>query len=201
MVGTYTPEALPPLAAYTAIAAGPGIGTGTTSNTFIEGLLRKCQQALVLDADALNTISANRKLLKLLPVDTILTPHPGEFKRLAGEWSNDEEKLKLQLQFSKEHGVVMVLKGAHTSVSTPDGLLFFNSTGNAGMAKGGSGDVLTGIIASLRAQHYSALQAALLGVYIHGLAGDLSAEHLGQTAMNAGDIIRYLPPAFKQLEK
>lgn len=201
MVETYTPEALPPLAAYSAIAAGPGIGTGDTTNVLLEGLLKNCQQPLVLDADALNIISAQRKLLKLLPPDTILTPHPGEFKRLAGEWNDDEEKLNLQMQFTKEHQVVVVLKGAHTSVSTPDGQLYFNSTGNAGMAKGGSGDVLTGIIASLRAQHYTALQAALLSVYIHGLAGDMAAEHLGQTAMNAGDIIRYLPQAFKQLEK
>lgn len=190
---------LPSLSTYSAIASGPGIGI--VSNDFTEGLLKNCQQPLVLDADTLNTISAKRKLLKLLPPDTILTPHPGEFKRLAGEWNNDEEKLNLQMQFSKEHQAVVVLKGAHTSVSTPDGQLYFNSTGNAGMAKGGSGDVLTGIIASLRAQHYTALQAALLGVYIHGLAGDMAAEHLGQTAMNAGDIIRYLPQAFKQLEK
>ena len=189
------------LAAYTSIAAGPGIGTSTNTHAWLQSLLKNCQQPLLLDADALNIISSDRKLLKQLPVDTILTPHPGEFKRLAGEWSTDEEKLNLQLQFSKEHRLIVVLKGAHTSISTSDGHLYFNSTGNAGMAKGGSGDVLTGVIASLRAQHYSVLQAALLGVYIHGLAGDLAAEHLGQTGMNSGDIIRYLPQAFKQVEK
>jgi NAD(P)H-hydrate epimerase len=181
---------------YSAIGAGPGIGTGDIATSFIENILANARQQLVLDADALNVLSEHPFVLKKLPAYTILTPHPGEFKRLAGTWSNDVEKIEKQLAFSKEYNAVVVLKGAHTSVSTPDGRVYFNSTGNPGMAKGGSGDVLTGIITALAGQGYEPATAAITGVYIHGLAGDFAAEKVGLTGMTARDIIHYLPSAF-----
>ncbi|MBP6730733.1 MAG: NAD(P)H-hydrate dehydratase [Chitinophagales bacterium] len=185
---------------FSAIGIGPGIGTEKDVVGFFQNLLKASRAPMVLDADALNILSEYKSLLKLLPGNSILTPHPGEFKRLVGDWIDDMEKLKKQVAFSKKYKVVVVLKGANTSVSSATGQLYFNSTGNAGMAKGGSGDVLTGIITSLLAQKYTPLHAALLGVYVHGLAGDLAREEFGYTAMNASDIIAALPAAFKQLE-
>lgn len=186
---------------FTAIAVGLGIGVTKHTTDFLGKFLKQCKAPLVLDADALNIVAANKKLLKLIPPNTVLTPHPGEFKRLVGHWKNDLEKIEKQVAFSKKHKVVVVLKGAHTSVSAPDGKVYFNSTGNAGMAKGGSGDVLTGVIGSLLAQGYSPLQAAQLGVYVHGLAGDMAYEEMGATSMKAGDIVSHLSNAFKTLEK
>ena len=185
---------------YTSIGVGPGIGTADETVAFLEELLKQCKQLLVVDADALNILSANNKLRDSLPANSILTPHPGEFKRLVGEWADDLEKLDKLKAFAARYNVVVVLKGANTCVASADGTLHFNSTGNAGMAKGGSGDVLTGVITALLAQGYTSLNAAIIGVYIHGLAGDYAAENLGQTGMHAGDIIAYLPKAFKQFE-
>ncbi|HLP20679.1 MAG TPA: NAD(P)H-hydrate dehydratase, partial [Chitinophagales bacterium] len=123
---------VPDLKPYTAVAVGPGIGKEPAVHSFMQKLLSACQQPMVIDADALNIIAENKKLLKLIPENSILTPHPGEFKRLVGEWSGDLDKLKLQTEFSKKYKVVIVLKGAHTSISTPQGKIYFNSTGNAG---------------------------------------------------------------------
>jgi NAD(P)H-hydrate epimerase len=190
---------LPDLKPFSAIGIGPGIGTDAPTVALLYGLLKAYKKPLVLDADALNILSAHKGYLKLLPAGSILTPHPGEFKRLAGEWKDDFDKLKRQCDFAKKYKVVVVLKGANTSVAMPDGALYFNSTGNAGMAKGGSGDVLTGIITSLLAQKYTPQQAAIIGVYLHGMAGDIADNRLGQTAMNAGDIIAGLPEAFLSL--
>ncbi len=191
---------IPELDKYSAVGVGPGIGTETETREYLEKLLAACSKPLVMDADALNIISANEKLLALVPENSILTPHPGEFKRLTGEWSDDSDKLERQKAFSKKHKVILVLKGAHTSVSTPGGKMYFNSSGNAGMAKGGSGDVLTGVITSLLAQHYTPEQAAILGVFVHGLAGDFARDESGETSMNASDIIHHLPKAFQELE-
>ena len=137
--------------------------------------------------------------MKLLPEGSILTPHPGEFKRIVGFWNDDFERLEQQMAISKEYKIYIVLKGAHTSISTPDGKVFFNSTGNPGMATGGSGDVLTGIITALLGQKYSPLDASILGVYLHGLAGDLAVNLIGEMSLTAGDIIDYLPQAFREL--
>jgi len=191
---------VPNLKAYNALAAGPGIGTDSNVYGFIRDLLNTYRAPMVLDADALNIIAEHPKFMRLIPENSVLTPHPGEFKRLTGNYKNDFEKLKQQIAFSKKHKVVLVLKGAHTSVTDPAGNIYFNSTGNPGMAKGGSGDVLTGIITSLMAQNYAPADAAALGVYLHGLAGDLAKEELGETAIKAGDIIYYLPKAFKSIE-
>ncbi len=193
-------DEMPTLDKFSAIGVGPGIGTGKEVVAFFQNLLKAGKAPMVIDADALNILSEHKALLKLLPANSILTPHPGEFKRLVGDWKDDLEKFKRQLAFSKKHKVVVVLKGANTSVSSASGDLYFNSTGNAGMAKGGSGDVLTGIITSLLAQKYTPLHAALLGVYVHGLAGDLARNEFGATAMNASDIVAAQPAAFKRLE-
>jgi NAD(P)H-hydrate epimerase len=136
-----------------------------------------------------------------LLVDCIFTPHPKEFQRLAGTWENDFERLEIQRAFSVKHNVIIVLKGAHTSISDPDGNIYFNSTGNSGMATGGSGDVLTGILTGLLAQGYSAKEAALLGVYIHGLAGNLALEEQSKESLIASDLIGYLGKAFRRLHQ
>ncbi len=156
---------------------------------------------MVFDADALNILSENKTWLSFLPHYSILTPHPKEFERLAGKWSHDFEKLDMLRSFASKYGVVTVLKGAHTAVCTPAGRCYFNSTGNPGMATAGSGDVLTGIITGLLTQGCSPEKAAVLGVYLHGLAGDLAAKQLGQRSLIAGDLIDFLGKAFKKLDK
>lgn len=147
---------------------------------------------MVIDADGLNNLSENKQLLELLPVNTILTPHIKEFDRLAGESVTDKERLEKQRAFSMKYQCIVVLKDAKTCICSPDGEQFFNTTGNAGMATGGSGDVLTGIITGLLAQGYHPLLAALIGVYFHGLAGDKAAEQKGMNALIASDICDYL---------
>ena len=181
------------------IGIGPGIGLGEQALRFIEYFLKYSNKPLVIDADGLNLISLNNYLIKLIPAKSILTPHPKEFERLAGQWSNDYERLEKQRGFSITHNIYIILKGAHTSVSTPEGFVFINSTGNPGLATAGSGDVLTGIITSLLAQNYSPEQACILGVYIHGLAGDIAETEIGQQSLMASDIINYLTEAFKEL--
>jgi len=186
---------------FSAIGIGPGIGTDEKATASLEKILKQSNRSLVIDADALNIISKNKKLLKKIPTNSILTPHPKEFERLAGKSKNDFDRHELQLSVSKKHNVIVVLKGAHTCITTPDGRSFFNSTGNPGMAKGGSGDVLTGMITSLLAQGYTSEDAALLGVYLHGLAGDLAAEKMGMDGMVAGDVIKSIPDAWRNIRK
>ena len=137
--------------------------------------------------------------MKLIPHNSILTPHPKEFERLTKNVSNDFERHQLQIEFSKEYKVYLVLKGAHTCITTPDGKSYFNSTGNSGLAKGGSGDVLTGLITGLLAQGYTSFEASLIGVYVHGLAGDMTKEEKGEVAMIPTDVIENIPNAFKRL--
>jgi hydroxyethylthiazole kinase-like uncharacterized protein yjeF len=192
------------LAGITAIGMGPGIGTLNSTKQVLKNLLSTIKAAdnspsLILDADALNILSMNKELLSHLPAGTILTPHPKEFTRLAGETKNYFERHELQIQFSKQYKVWVVLKGAHTCTTSPEGRAWFNSTGNAGMAKGGSGDVLTGVITSLLAQGYDSYQAAVSGVYLHGLAGDIAASQKGMDGMIAGDIINCIPEAFVKI--
>ncbi len=191
---------VPDLSAFSAIGIGPGLGTDLQTQAALKQLLQTEVKKLVLDADALNILSINPEWIQLLPENSILTPHPKEFERLAGASQNSFDRLQKQIRFSVNHKLIMVVKGAHTCITLPDGCAFFNSTGNPGMATAGSGDVLTGIILGLLAQDYSPEDAALLGVYIHGLAGDLAAGKLGQHALIAGDIIDYLGDAFKHLE-
>jgi len=193
-------SSLPELTNYTAIGIGPGIDKKEVTHLALVELMYAKPSKLVLDADAINILAENMLEITLLPENTILTPHPKEFERLAGPFENTYGRLQLQLQFSVQYKVIVICKGAHTCITFPDGKVFFNSTGNAGMATGGSGDVLTGIILGLLAQEYSIQDAALVGVYLHGLAGDLAARRLGQHAMIAGDIIDELGEAFLSLE-
>ncbi len=190
--------ALPELSGKT-IGIGPGIGTEKGTQNAFHQLLKKANASMVIDADALNILSQNPNWINLIPQNSILTPHPKEFERLVGSWANDFERLEIQRNFSIRHQVILVLKGAHTSISSPDGNIFFNSTGNNGMATAGSGDVLTGILTALLAQSYPSLHAAVLGVYIHGLAGDLALNAQSLESLTASDIIDNLGNAFKQL--
>jgi NAD(P)H-hydrate epimerase len=137
--------------------------------------------------------------LKKIPANSVLTPHPKEFERLFGKTENDFARLQLAQQKAKELSLVIVLKGHHTSIATPAGKVYFNSSGNAGMAKGGSGDVLTGIITALVCQQYDVVQAAILGVYLHGLAGDIAAEKYSHEAMIATDIVENIGEGFLAL--
>lgn len=177
------------------IGIGPGIGMEPSTAELLHHLIRNSQRSMVLDADALNLLAQNEEWLGLLPVGSILTPHPKEFERLTGAVKSDEERLEKLRAFAKAINCIMVLKGAYSVIALPNGNLIFNGSGNAGMATGGSGDVLTGIITSLLAQGYSSEHASLIGVHLHGLAGDLAAQ-VSMEAMVAGDIIDHLGPAF-----
>jgi ADP-dependent NAD(P)H-hydrate dehydratase / NAD(P)H-hydrate epimerase len=190
-------SSLPDVQNYSAIGVGPGIGQANETVKAFQQLLEKFNRPLVLDADAINILGAHRELIHLLPKQSVLTPHPKEFERLVGEWKDDFDRLNKQREFSIKTGCVVVLKGAHTSVSTPEGKIYFNNTGNPGMATGGSGDVLTGLVTGLLAQGYKSSEAALMGVWLHGLAGDFAAQELSQPAMIATDIIDRLPAVFK----
>ena len=181
------------------IGIGPGIGTSKATQQFVEKQLQLSKQPIVIDADALNIIALNPNFKKNIPKNSILTPHPKEFERLVGAFENSHERLQKQLTFSNEFQCFVLVKGAHTCITSPSGDVYFNTTGNPGMATGGSGDVLTGIITSLLAQSYSPKEATLLGVYIHGLAGDLAATATGTTSMIASDIVDFLAKAFESL--
>ena len=186
----------PDLNSFSAIGIGPGLDQKQNSCRAFNSLLEKTKVPLVIDADALNILSENQKWLEKLPPNSILTPHPGEFKRLVGASINSYDSIQKQIQFSKKYNVILVLKGAFTSISTPNENLYFNSTGNPGMATAGSGDVLTGIILGLLAQGFTAESAAVCGVYIHGLAGDLAVKVKSQYSLIAGDIIENMGSAF-----
>jgi len=181
---------------FSAVGAGPGLGTKPESQNALHKLLSECKKPLVLDADALNILSFNKKWLHLLSPGTILTPHPGEFERLAGKTDNSFARLERQISFSQEYNCIVVLKGAHTSITTSDGKVVFNSTGNPGMATAGSGDVLTGIILSLLAQGHNPANAAILGVYLHGCAGDIAGRESSYDSIIASDIINSIGKAF-----
>jgi NAD(P)H-hydrate epimerase len=191
--------ASPDLSAYSAIAIGPGIGTSQKTAAALKILIQNSSLPILFDADAINLLSENKTWLGFIPRGSIFTPHPKEFERLAGKSSNNFDRNRMQLDFSVKHQCYIVLKGAHTAITTPDGRCYFNSTGNPGMATGGSGDVLTGIIAGLQAQGYSALESCLLGVYLHGLSGDIAASEEGYEAMIANDIILNLGKSFQTL--
>ncbi|MEQ1587845.1 MAG: NAD(P)H-hydrate dehydratase [Cyclobacteriaceae bacterium] len=185
---------------YDALGIGPGLGQADESVKGLEEILNKFRKPIVIDADALNILSSNPELQKLIPVRSILTPHPGEFERLVGSWRNDFDRHEKLKEFADRIQSVVILKGAYSAIATPGKKVFFNSTGNPGMATGGSGDVLTGILTGLLAQGYRPEGAAILGVYLHGLAGDLAIREKGQNSLIASDIIDFLPTAFKKVE-
>lgn len=189
---------LPDISRYTAIAAGPGLGMQKATANMLKLLIQNSPRPLVLDADALNILSENPTWLAFLPKGSILTPHPGEWERLAGKSLSGYEQLQRARDFAFRYQIYIVLKGAHTAIVTPERQCYFNSTGNPGMATAGSGDVLTGTILGLLTRGYSPLISAIMGVYIHGLAGDLAARNRGMESLIAGDLLEYLPKSFRK---
>ncbi len=184
---------------FDAMAIGPGIGTERdTAVAFIEQVSR-ARVPLLIDADGINIFCGHKGWLQQLPKGSILTPHPGEFRRLGNRSTDSYSTLAEAREMAVRHNVYIVLKGRFTAICTPEGTTFFNPTGNSGMATAGSGDALAGIITSFLAQGYVQQEACLLGVYLHGLAGDLAAETLGEESVTASDIINCLPDAFKSL--
>lgn len=186
---------------YSAIGVGPGIGQKVNTVRGLSKLLEDTRQPIVIDADALNILGQNRELLNKLPVNSVLTPHPLEFERLTDAVKTGFERMNKAIEFAMKYRVVLVVKGAYTMIINTNGDVWFNTTGNPGMATAGSGDVLTGIILGLLAQAYPAFDAARLGVYLHGLAGDLAANQKGFEALIASDIIENLGEAFKLIHK
>lgn len=174
---------------YTSIGIGCGLGQSKNTVDIFRQLLKMMTKPMVIDADAINILADNPDFQVHIPSGSILTPHLGELKRLLGEWQSEEEKLYLVRKFSSEKNVILVVKGAHTMICLSSGECYFNSTGNSGMAKGGSGDVLTGYITGLLARGYNSISAAIIGVYVHGMAGDIAADTYGEEAMNSADII------------
>lgn len=183
---------VPELDKYTTIGIGCGIGTAPNTALALKRLLQSVTRPVVLDADALNILAKNPDWWELVPQNSILTPHPKEFERLFGPTLNHFSRNALQREMAIKYGVYILLKGANSAIAGPEGNCWFNSTGNPGMATGGSGDVLTGIITGLLAQGYTSENAVLLGVYLHGKAGDIAAQKRSQEAITAGDIIEFI---------
>ncbi|MFD2513193.1 NAD(P)H-hydrate dehydratase [Pontibacter locisalis] len=187
---------------FNVIGVGPGLGTERVTKSTIGQLLATSSHPLVIDADAINIISSSEKLkAQLKRNQLIFTPHPKEFERLIGKSNNDYDRLKDMLEFCQEYDCYVVLKGNNTALGTPDGEIYFNTTGNPGMATGGTGDVLTGIITGFVAQNYTLKEACLLGVYLHGLAADLALNTVGEVSMTASDVVDHLPQAILQLQQ
>lgn len=186
---------------FQALGIGPGLGQSETTAIPLIAQLRRATCPIVADADALNILSSHRAWLQQLPKGIILTPHPKEFDRMEGHSADSYERLTKARHLAERLQGIVILKGRYTAICLPDGHVLFNPTGNAGMATAGSGDVLTGIITALLARGYNAAEACVVGVYLHGLAGDLAARDLGEESLIAEDIIRYLARAFKRLKE
>jgi hydroxyethylthiazole kinase-like uncharacterized protein yjeF len=182
------------------VGIGPGLGMATETQQALKTLIQNIRKPLILDADALNILAENKTWLSFLPENSILTPHPKEFERLAGITSNSFERKKLLTEFAVKYKVYIVLKGAHTIVATPEGRCFFNASGNAGMAKGGCGDVLTGMLLGLMAQGYTPMEVCLLGVYLHGSSGDWALKKSSLQSLMPSDCIESIAEAYKDLE-
>jgi len=190
---------VPALEKYTAIGVGPGIETHEKTAEALKKMLSQVKVPLVLDADALNLVSMDKELLPSIPENSILTPHPGEFRRLFGETANSWDRLQLLIEKAVLFQLIIILKGAFTAIALPSGKVYFNPTGNPGMATGGSGDALTGIILGLLAQGLSPADAAISGVYLHGLAGDHAASAKSEPATIASDIINFIGTAYRAI--
>lgn len=188
--------AVPNLNRYSAVGIGVGLGKHDLTIEFLEEFLNKIKAPLVIDADALNIISENENLKDKIPEGSILTPHPKEFSRLFGPTKNSFERIKLLRKKSQELKIYIILKGAYSAIATPDGKVYFNSTGNPGMATAGSGDVLTGMLTAFLAQGYSTLDSCITGVYLHGLSGDIASGKNNISPLIAGDIIDNIVEAF-----
>jgi NAD(P)H-hydrate epimerase len=190
----------PELKAYDAIGIGPGIGKHNTTANALKELLKSAIQPIVVDADGINILGDNPEWFDYVPENSVFTPHPKEFERIAGKTSNSYHRLKSAISFSRKYKIILALKGAYTCIVDPKGNCYFNTTGNPGMATAGSGDVLTGMILSLLAQKYEPVHAVKIAVYLHGLAGDLAASDKGHEALIASDIIKYISNGFFKLK-
>ena len=185
---------------YHAVGLGPGLGLNETTAIALIAQIRRAQCPLVIDADAINIFGNHRAWLQQLPKDIIMTPHQKELEQLTGATSTSSyEQLIKASEFAQHFGCYIILKGHYSALCLPDGNIYFNTTGNPGMATAGSGDVLTGIITALLARGYSQREASLLGMYLHGLSGDLAVKEIGEESLIASDIINFLPKAFKRL--
>jgi NAD(P)H-hydrate epimerase len=182
---------------YDVVGIGPGLGKHSSHVALLHSVFEQNRQPMVIDADGLNVLSEEKTLLKKIPAGSVITPHPKEFERLFGKTANEFDRIQTALQKAKEYQLHIVLKGRYTFIASPGGKGYFNSTGNPGMATGGTGDVLTGIITGLLAQQYTPLHAAIAGVFLHGLAGDLAASYGSQPSLIASDIIDFLAQAYQ----
>ncbi|GAA4808668.1 NAD(P)H-hydrate dehydratase [Litoribaculum gwangyangense] len=184
----------------TVVAFGMGVGVNNKTIDAFEVFLKKHKTPLVIDADGINILAKKKALVKLLPSQSVLTPHPKELERLVGAWKNDFEKLKKAKAFSKKHDIILLIKGAHT-ITVFNDKLYINTTGNPGLSTAGSGDVLTGIIAGLISQGYNPLTATIFGVYLHGRSADIAVEDFGYQSLIASHVIEYLGKAYLDLFK
>ncbi len=186
---------------YQAVGIGPGLGQSEETESALLEQLSTCQVPMVIDADALNILSGHHRLLSMLPKGSILTPHPKELERLVGKCEDSYQRLLKACELARTFKVHIIVKGAYSAVICPTGRCYFNPTGNPGMATAGSGDVLTGVVLALLAQGYEAEKAALIATFVHGLAGDLAARKLGEISLTAGDLIEYLPYAWRAISE
>lgn len=191
--------AVPEPERFAAVGIGPGLGTDPDTRNAFRSLLRIYRKPMVIDADALNILALEKDMISLIPENSVLTPHPGEFRRITGSDVTDFSMIEAQRRLASVTSSVIVLKGGHSSVAMPDGRVWFNSTGNPGMATAGSGDVLTGMITALLTQGYKPEEAAVTGVYIHGLAGDIALRSESYESLVASDIIKNIGTAFRML--
>ena len=182
-----------------AIAIGPGVGKNPASANGLVKLLLAASYPVIVDADALNILAENKTWMDFLPKNSILTPHAGEFDRLAKKSANHFERVLKSQDFAQKYQIIVILKGHYTTIALPDGTIFMNTTGNQGMATAGSGDVLTGILLGLLTKGYTPENAAKLGVYLHGFAGDCALENQSHESLMASDIVENLGKAFKAL--
>ncbi|WKV12068.1 NAD(P)H-hydrate dehydratase [Marivirga harenae] len=185
---------------YDSLVFGPAVGFANKTATLLKEILKSYNGQLILDADAITILAENREMLEMLPKGTILTPHHGEFKRLVGDYSNNFEALMQLKSFCMHHKVVVILKGKYSAVCNSNGNISFNSTGNPGMAKGGSGDLLCGILAGLAPRIKKPYEIAKLAVFLHGLAGDISLQEYGENYMTPSTMVLNLKNAFKLIE-
>lgn len=178
----------------------PGLGLNDKTSSEIIRLINRNTEPMVIDADALNILSNNKNEWDKIPMNSILTPHPKELARWIGNWNNDFEKLERTAKLAKKHSLFIIIKGAYTVTVSPKQQFYFNSSGNPGLATAGSGDVLKGIITGLLAQGYSALESCILGVYLHGLSGDIAIKNSSEESLIASDIIENLGKAYLQIK-
>lgn len=186
---------------FNAIATGPGLGTDERTVKALEDFLASINQPVILDADALNCIALKPAMLNNIPVLSIITPHAGEFDRLFGPQPSSEARLRKAIEMAKHYNILIILKGRYTAIVRPDGKVYFNSSGCPAMATAGSGDVLTGVLASILAQGYQPELASIIAVYIHGLAGEMAAAEHGEYGVTAGDIADNIGRAIKETMK